>query len=83
MTNVSPLPRTLAHVLLEIASVEQAHREGERAYYAADDGSSGCFRIGDRLAAIDERLSELRAEARRMVEQATGVTWRQLEEASL
>lgn len=61
-------PRTLAHVLLDIA---EARRAFNASWHKSHEGE--CL----------DRLDALSDEARTMIEAATGVTWDQISGASL
>lgn len=69
MTALATLPetRTLEHVLLDIAEI--APRVWSHLPWEPDDGA---------LSYALDRLDELQAEARAMIEAATGVTWDQI-----
>ena len=72
--NIIPLrKRTLANVLLDIAPISSRI---SRRYlpWDEDDGE---------MSYLLDRLEEFRAEARDMIEAATGCTWDQLMEANL
>lgn len=81
MSNLAylPTPRTLAHVLLEIGDAEL-----QRALLqsAADLDLKGYLARGDdyRAGAIDDRLSALRSEGRKLVQFATGCSFDDLAE---
>jgi hypothetical protein len=76
-------PRTLAHVLLDLAEQRRlndaCYRRWDRAHKEQDRAEED--RQGDIGAAIDARISDLEAEAKVMIEAATGVAWGQIYEA--
>lgn len=77
---VVPIRRTLANVLLDLKEArgdwEQAlaDAEGARGTKAEEDA-------GDRMSEADQRLDELRDEFAAMFVKATGVTWKQVQDA--
>lgn len=75
--------RTLANVLLDLKEArrdwEQAGKDADCAYREGnalleDDA-------GDRMSEADKRIDDLRAEFARLFQFATGLTWKQVEEA--
>ena len=70
--------RTIAHVLLDIEQVERALRIAERRWYQTRDDEDA-----DAAAMLDDRRFALKDEAKALIERATGVTWAQIEGASL
>lgn len=76
-----PRPRTLAHVLLDLAEQHRLNAECTRRFYAAAGDREEEARQGDIGAAIDDRISELQSEAKALIREATGVSWEQLYEA--
>jgi hypothetical protein len=81
--NVVPFtrPRTLAHVLLDLAEQQRLNIECTKRFYAAAGDREEEERQGDIGAAIDDRISELQNEAKALIREATGVSWEQLYEA--
>jgi len=75
--------RTLANVLLDLAEQNrlsgECNRRWDRAYAAGDRAEEE--RQSDIGAAIDQRISDLEAEAKALLLAATGVPWDQLYEA--
>ena len=70
---VTPLkPRTLAHVLLDIQRVGPLVWSPDTSWDCAEDEE----------AALN-RLDDLQAEARTMIEQLTGCSWDSIQEAAL
>jgi hypothetical protein len=72
--------RTLAHVLLEHAA---AMRQSDANFRQWKNKASHAERdrLSDEGAAIDDRRLALEAEAKAMIERATGVAWTQIYEA--
>ena len=74
-------PRSLANVLLDLKEArrdwEQALSEGEAAKpYSKEDSDAG-----DRMSEADTRIDDLRDEFAERFLEATGLTWKQIEEA--
>lgn len=78
-----PFPRTLAHVLLDIAMAQRLVKHADQRCSGAPEGSPDEEHWSNLAAGLDKRLTDLRDEARAMVESAIGVTWDQLMEANL
>jgi hypothetical protein len=69
---VVKLPRTLAHVLLDL---QEARRDWEAAVADDDDDAA------DRASEADARIDDLRDEFAALFQSATGLTVRQIETA--
>lgn len=80
MSNVVPLhqPRTLAHVLVELATADAEMRRIERRWYCTRDD-----RDADASAALDDKVFALKDEAKAMIGAAVGVDWAAIEGANL
>ena len=78
--NVIPLRRrTLAHVLLDIAEARKAEKAAWSSYRRAGDAD----RYTELHSRALDRLDDLHAEARSMIEAATGVSWDHIAEVGL
>lgn len=78
---IAALPRTLAHVLLDL-------REARRDWLTATNeiarlpiGAPEADDLDDRATEADRRIDDLREEFAERFQAATGLTWRQVEEA--
>jgi len=77
--------RTLANVLLELRSAQTASSKATFAFYAAEarGDREATDHYSDLGAKWDDRALELEAEAKAMIEAATGVPWKLIEDANL
>lgn len=73
--------RTIANVLLDVKANRAEVDKLEKAFRRTTDRAEE-ERISDKLAALDDRLDELRAEFSRLFETATGVAWSIVSEAA-
>lgn len=80
MNNITILqqPRTLAHVLIEVATMDDALRAAERRWYCTRDDADS-----DKAASLDDHVFALKDEAKAMIAAATGVSWEAIEGANL
>ena len=73
--------RTLAHVLLELSEADRERTAADRCCAAAAPNSAEEIAACDRFAKADDRISELSAEAKKMIGDATGMSWARIEAA--
>ena len=74
LARITP-PRTLANVLLDL---KEARRDWEQALNEAERDEPNA---DDRMSEADQRTDDLREEFAAMFLSATGLTWKQVEEA--
>jgi len=82
LATITP-PRTIANVLLDLREArrdwEQALRDAERA--ARENNPRLEEEYGDRMSEADRRIDDLRDEFAERFVKATGLTWKQVQEA--
>jgi hypothetical protein len=74
-------PRSLANVLLDLREARSDWKQALKDAETAPDYSKADLDAGDRMSEADTRHDDLRKEFAERFEEATGLTWKQVEAA--